>query len=199
MISETSNQPFYSSVRNEYRYLLVDGALCPGGINWLWNMGLVEAPRPVLIDGQHDALAEIGPILVPLSGNDDLEERWSNGVESLLRASILHTTLRTDEVIHWLRARSQVQLQDGRVVWFRVGDSAILSRLLASAIEAPSNFWAGIQRVSINTGTGFQHFDLPELALKPVVSRKVEPQFRFTEVLAAVLEKTAVSPHMEVL
>ncbi len=199
MISETSNQPFCPSVSDEYRYLLVDGALCPGGIDWLWNMGLVEAPHPVLKDGQHDALAGIGPILVPLSGNDDLEECWSNGVEPLLRASILYTTLRTDEVIHWLRARSQIQLQDGRVVWFRVGDSAILSRLLTSAVEAPSNFWAGIQRVSINTGTGFQHFDLPELAQKPVVSMKVEPQFRFTEELIAVLEKTAVSPHMEVL
>lgn len=192
-----SKQPFPSPAPAERRYLLVDGALFTEGTRWFDEHDAITKPIPVLADGHYDALSPMGPLLIPLVEDCGLARLWQQHHDRLQTGSIFHVTCPEQVLVHWLRARSQIRMPDGRVVWLRLGDAAILQRLLNSA-HVPAHFWVGVSGISLATTKGFNHYKYEDTGTQPILAERAEPWFHFTPALVTTLENTTTHGHREV-
>lgn len=189
MLLDRSMAPFPEPVEGCGLYLLVDGALLAGGIRWLYEGGTVEPPHWVLNDGQYDAVAPLGPIVVPLPAHSGLLRAWERQDAAFARASILQTAMPAIQLVKWLRARCQVRLDDERVAWFRIGDGAVLARGLGIAQELPDQYWQGIRSISVRAGQGFHHYAIATSGHEYIGTPSVHPQFRFSHRVQTALER----------
>lgn len=201
MVFTHSQQPFPEPLPGEYRYLLADGTLFPEGARWFYDNETVDAPHWAIADGQYDALSGMGPVLIPLPTDTGLARLWSSRHERLQRAVILHSSYPIAEMAGWLRARSQVRLPDGRVVWFRIGDAAVLKRMIHHAGHVPANFWQGVRAFSVCRTTDFSHCEVETdaNANMAITSDRVEPLFHFSGMLSDKLGPTTPNQHRDVL
>lgn len=193
-----SAMPFPAPLPAESRFLLVDGARFSDGERWLEAQNDTETPIPVLADGQYDALSSMGPLLIPMPENSSLAWLWKQPHNRVHAGVLLHVACSDQILIQWLRARSQVRLADGRVVWFRLGDATVLKRLLDSTSQAPAHFWPGVNRLSVGTPDGFYLYQGTDTQIAPVLADRIEPCFQFNRALAAALGQGMADEHTEV-
>lgn len=197
-----SGLPFSPSTAAERRYLLVDGATLTEGALWLNRQDPVAAPIPVLADGYYDALSSMGPLLVKLGEDCRLTQLWQERNDQLKTGAIVYLSGTKKMLVQWFRARVQVSLPDGRVVWLRLGDAGILKRLLDNAADVPAQFWTGISGISLAAPDGFVHAR-SEIAGQPevptILAEQIEPRFHFSPPLVTALEQTSLVEHREVL
>jgi len=201
LIRTPSRLPFPTMAQGEAHYLLVDGALFPDVTRWLDTHGVTEVPVAVLADGQYDALAMMGPLLIPLPKDNGLAGLWQQGHEDLQTATVVRFNGSVQTLVQWVRARSQIRLPDGRVVWLRLGDATIIKRMLENASDIPACFWWGINGLSLVTPDGFYHYQHDNADKPPaqsVLADRVEPRFHFTQTLVTALTHTTTNEHREV-
>lgn len=196
-----SYSPFMNTTAADHRFLLVDGALFPEGLRWFWEQEATESPILVLADGQYDALSSMGPILVPLMNDCHLTSLWEDQNARLKSGAILYVSDTAQTLTRWLRARSKVFLPDHRLVWLRLGDAAILGRLLENHLQAPAHFWSGIDGITLSSSEGFIHTDMnstdePDKPL--VLTDQIEPHFHFSSMLVSALQRAKTHGHREV-
>jgi hypothetical protein len=187
--------------KGEARYLLVDGALFPDIKRWLHAHGATELPVAVLADGQYDALAMMGPLLIPLSEDSELAGLWEQGHDNLKTSTILWFNGSCQTLLQWVRARSQIRLPDGRVVWLRLGDATVIKRMLDNVSHTPASFWSGISGLSLAAPDGVYHYHQDDADIfreQLVLADLIEPRFHFDQGLVTALEQTTTNEHMEV-
>jgi hypothetical protein len=199
MIISRSDQPLPVPLTEESRYFLFDGTLFPDCTRWLKRHGVSAQPIPALADGQYDALSAMGPQLIPMPVDSRLVELWEQRQEPMQTGSVLHVTCPEQVLVRWLRARSQVRIPDGRAVWLRLGDAAVLKRLLDNAAQVPAHFLAGLNRISFNTSQCAYHFQCMDADASPVMADKVAPHFYFNSELIAALKPSSMAENREVV
>ena len=211
----TTEVPFAPLAPGEHRYLAIDGACLPSGIRGLYGLGVSDAPVQVLADGVHDALAPLGPLLLPLDDNRELAGHWCQRHPALVRAVVIHTGMTQDELVAFFRARVQVRLADERVVWLRLADASVVARLANAGNLLPANFWNRVTSLSYGMGQATVRHYQPTVANpgSPETTTVdgtalIQPGFRFSDALAQALsdgsfdhheEKAPNDPHTEVL
>lgn len=200
-LASFSRLPLLTMSREETLYLLVDGAFFPDIRRWLGKHGVNEFPLPVLADGQYDALALMGPLLIPLLEDTPMAELWQRGHEDLQTATVVRFNGSVQTLLQWLRARSQIQLSDGRVVWLRLGDATVIKRLLENTSDTPASFWSGIEGLSLATQDGFYHYQHDNADIPPeqsILADLIQPRFHFDQALVTALTHTTMNEHREV-
>jgi hypothetical protein len=197
----TASKPPFPLPQGDADYLIVDGALFPDIKRWLYTHGTTELPVAVLADGQYDALEMMGPVLIPLPEDSQLAGLWEQRHEDLKTATVLRFNGSFQTLLEWLRARSQIRLPDGRVVWLRLGDATVIKRMLDNVSHTPGSFWSGISDLSLAAPDGFYHYqhDNADMPGEPsVLADLVEPHFHFDQVLVTALTHITTNEHREV-
>lgn len=196
-----SKLSYQTMSKGEADYLLVDGALFPDIKRWFYTQGATELPFAVLADGQYDALAMMGPLLMPLPEDSELAGLWEQGHEDLKTATVLRFNGSLQTLLQWLRARSQIRLPDGRIVWLRLGDATVVKCMLDNVSHTPASFWSGINGLSLAAPDGFyyyQHDNLDEPRGPLIMADLIEPRFNFDQRIVTALAQTTTNEHREV-